>query len=256
MLFATKGFAGIIPTYLTQVDYSSEVDYQNSTAVLVNHNDVMEDTISIANNSATPINIRAITGAKVDGYHKDSNGVKYFSFDNDIRLNFRPVVKGDIIRCSNSNCSDHSYFFDALDENLQRLNINAFTLDPDNGDIIFSIDSPAVISGLAILPSDLIRFNSSGDYSLELRSHLLGTFKNIDAVSYLPNGYILISLSSDGNFNNEFNYFDSEVLEYYPATESWGIAYVPISFASAHNQANITSLMGYENDLIFKSGFD
>jgi len=252
--------AQVISEYLTEVNYSMTVDYVNADNTSIFHNDVVVDTFAVVDTTESPEVIRNTRGARVDGYYKDNAGLRYFSFDADTRVNGVSVLKSDVILCNDTACSTFSFFFDASAESLKHININAFTLDPENGELIFSVADATLIDGVRYLPSDLIRFNSAGNYSLEYNGASvvdgLGAYRNIDAVTLLPNSYYIISLSNDSNYNGEFAYLDSDVLQYYPTTRSWSIAYIPLSLGSAFNQVNITSLMGFENDLIFKNGFD
>ncbi|MBL4661657.1 MAG: hypothetical protein JKY19_14960 [Alcanivoracaceae bacterium] len=252
--------AQVISDYLTEVNYSMAVDYINADDISLFHNDVVVDTFAVVDSTESPAVIRNLRGARVDGYHKDSAGLRYFSFDADTRINGVSILKSDVIRCNDVACSAFIFFFDASAESLKHININAFTLDPENGELIFSVANATLIDGVQYLPSDLIRFNSAGNYSLEYNGASvvdgLGAYRNIDAVTLLANSYYIISLSNDGNYNGEFSYRDSYVLQYYPPTQSWSIAYTPLSLGSAFNQVNITSLMGFENDLIFKNSFD
>ena len=252
--------AQVISDYLTEVNYSMAVDYINADAISLFHNDVIIDTFAVVDSTESPGVIRNLRGARVDGYHNGGAGLRYFSFDADTRINGVSVLKSDVIVCHNSTCSTFGFFFDASAESLKHININAFTLDPENGELIFSIANAALIDSVQYLPSDLIRFNSAGNYSLEYNGASvvdgLGAYRNIDAVTLLPNSYYIMSLSNDGNYNAEFSYRDSYVLQYYPPSRSWSLAYTPLSLGNSFNQLNITSLMGFENDLIFKNGFD
>ncbi len=255
--------AQVISDYLTEVDYNTDIDYTNAHAINILHNQVMQDTIGTVVNSLSPANIVAIRGAKIDGYHQDSDGRQYFSFDADTRLGGASVLKSDIIRCNNSSCSTFSLVFDASSsEPFKQVNIDAFTFDPENGDLIFSIESAAIVDGFGYFPADLIRFDNSGIFSLEYDSLFgagsIGATKNIDAVSLLPNGHYIISLA---NISNDvapggFRVLKSDVLAYYPPTQTWSFAYTPLSFGNAYHNVNVTSLMGFEDDLIYKNGFD
>jgi hypothetical protein len=253
--------AQVISPFLTEVDYNVNIDYINAESITILHNEVMRDTIGMVNTTASPSAIRAVRGARVDGYHQDSNGSKYFSFDADTIVGGSSVLKSDLIRCNNISCSNLTYFFDSTIEPLREININGFTLDPDNGEIIFSIEAAAIIEGNQYLPGDLVRFNSDGNYSLEYDSLSsidgVGAFSNIDAVSLLPNGFYLISLT---NINNQIvagnTVLKSDILQYNPTSRSWDVAYTPLSFGNSYHNVNVTSLMGFENDLIFKNGFE
>ena len=261
-LYGNSVYAQPMSDYITELNYNTSVDYLNGASISFLHNSVSEDTFGVVNSTVSPASIVAVRGARVDGFHREGNN-KYFSFDVDTRVNGTSVLKSDILYCANpALCSagTFTYLFDALSENFEHINIDAFTLDPDNGDLIFSIESAAVIDGLSYLPADLIRFDFAGNYSLEYNSLSaldgLGSYRNIDAVSLLPNGYYLVSLADDGNYNGAFSYLNSDVLEYHPPTRSWSLAYIPLSVGASFNQVNISSLAGFENDLIFKNGFD
>lgn len=241
----------IISDYLTEVDYNVNIDYENSVFSIFT-NQVMIDEIGTMTGTESPAVITNIRGPRVDGYHKDQEGFRYFSFDADTRVNGSTVSKSDIIRCNDLACSSTIYFFDANIEDLKHININAFTLDPDNGELLFSIESAAVINSISFLPSDIIRFNSEGDYVLEYDSLFTGDdfarYKNIDGLTLLPNGYYIVSFVNEGVFH--------EIFEYNPPLDTWAAAYTPLSVGNNYGNINITSLMGFENDLIFKNGFD
>ncbi len=260
VLFVLNLRAQVISEYLTEVNYSMGVDYLNADNISIFHNDVVNDTFSVVDSSESPAVIKNTRGARVDGYHKDSAGFRYFSFDADTFVNGSGVLKSDIIRCSDSDCNSFSLTFDAVFESFQYININAFTLDPENGELIFSIADAAFINGLSYGAADLIRFDNTGNYSLEYNSLSpidgLGAHRNIDAITLLPNSHYIISLSNDGNYKGEFNFLNSDVLQYYPPSRNWSLAYTPLSLGNAFNQVNIKSLMGFENDLIFKNSFD
>ena len=253
--------AQVLSPFLTEVDYNTNIDYLNADLTSIRHNHVMRDTFGVVNITTSPALISIIRGARVDGFHEDNNGLKYFSFDAGTRVNASSVLKSDIIRCNNVSCDTFDYFFNASAEPFAHINIDAFTLDPENGELIFSIEASATIEGSTYLPGDLIRFNSSGDYSLEYDSTSIidgiGAFSNIDAVSLLPNGFYLISLT---NINDDIvtgsNVLKSDILQYYPITRTWSLAYTPLSFGDSYHNVNVTSLMGFENDLIFKNGFE
>jgi hypothetical protein len=241
--------AQVIAPYLTEIDFNTDIDYLLNGISIFN-NDVMVDNLDgVLEVTATPFNIRNIRDAKIDGYHRDASGRGYFSFDVDTRVNGGLVLKSDIIRCENLNCSSTVLFFDANVLNLKTVNINAFTLDPDNGDLIFSIASDAVITGLDFLAADLIRFDGSS-FSLEYDSlsENLSRNQNIDALTLLPNNRYLASFDKEGTVH--------EIFEYDRLSRIWGVAYTPLLFSNALNNVNFTSLMAFENDVIFKNGFE
>lgn len=242
----------VISDYITVLNYNVNIDYINATPFSIYHNQVMVDNIDSVSGTESPSVITNIRGSIVDGFHKDNNGLKYFSFDSDTRLNGVSVLKSDIIRCNDSDCSSFTFILDANLESLKHVNINAFSFDPDNGELVFSIDSDADIEGTNYFASDIIRFTNEGSFVLEYDSIVLGggfaRYKNIDGLSYLPNGFILVSFANESVYH--------EVFEYYPPTNSWDIAFTPLNLGDSYGNININSLMGFENDLIFKNGFD
>lgn len=249
-LLSSLAKAQVISPYLTEVNYSIDIDYLNGADINVLHNQVMIDPIGTANTSNTPMAITEVRGARVDGYHIDGLNREYYSFDQDTRVNDFPVLKGDIIRCNNDACDTYTLVFNALSQSIQSVNIDAFTFDPNNGDLIFSIESPARLGTTNFLAADLIRFDGT-NYSFfydALNASLTRGSSNIDALTWLPNDRILASLANESIFH--------EIYELDLAQLSWSTAYTPLSLGSNYNSVNISSLMAFENDLIFKSGFE
>lgn len=254
--------------FLSSVDYNVDIDYISDNSAAVLHNDVMKDNLSNLISNQTPLGIRAIRGARIDGYHQDSAGVKYFSFDTDTMVAGTVVLNNDIISCDDISCSSISSYFNGNDADIKHIKIDAFTLDPNNGDVVFSIETAANIGGFMYFPADLIRLNrTTGTYSLEFNSLIpiasivIGAHRNIDAVSLLPDGTYIFSLASDGAFfeNGSFAFFNSDVIFFNSVSNQMGLAYRPSHFANDDNQVNIVSLMGYDlaaGDIIFKNSFE
>lgn len=264
-----------IAPYILGLDYNADIDYSYNPPVVKNsnldkgktianvlggpslisvlHNHVMiDDTINPFSSTESPVSIINLRGAIVDGFHKDSNGIKYFSFDVDTILNGLEVLKSDIIECADIICSNFYIFFDSDTNNLKDVNINAFTLDPNNGDLIFSIDSDGTVMGADIFASDLFRFDGT-NFSLEYDSlDAFTRYKNIDALTFLPNNRYLVSFANEDVFH--------KVFEYNLATSIWSTAYTPIFFGNGGKyQKNMSSLMVYMKpviDLIFNNGFE
>ncbi len=239
--------------YINRAEYSVDISYINSVPVAVPINYVMIDTITAAPNaSLTPAAIREVRGAIIDGYHVEA-GLQYYSFDVDTRVNGAGVLKSDVIRCNDFNCSTFSYFFDSQALNLKHININAFSLDPANGDLIFSIDSASMIAGNAYLASDLIRYDGTA-FSLEYGPIVVTNitkYRNIDAFSYTDNGKYLVSFATDGVLN--------DIYEYDIASTIWSIAYTPTTLGDSYNPLNINSLMIFTQpvpELLFSDGFE
>ncbi len=239
--------------YIQIAEYNADIAYLDSELIITPINYVIIDDTTAILGSATPAPIKEVRGAVVDGYHKDSAGFQYFSFDVDTRVNGISVLKSDIIRCNNSICSTFSYFFDSQALAVKDVSINAFSLDPVNEDLIFSIDSAAVIAGSSYLASDLIRYDGT-TFSLEygpIVATNIARYRNIDALSYTDNGKYLVSFATDG--------VNNDIYEYDIASTVWSIAYTPTTLGDSYNPLNISSLMittQAVSELIFSNGFE
>lgn len=252
-LYASHVKAQFIAPYLQHLEYGADIDYENGFILRRNHI-VFNDLSALPGQTSAPIKIREIRNAVVDGYHRDSNGDVYFSFDVDTRVNGGVVSKSDIIRCTSIDCSTYSYFFDSVAESLIHININAFTLDPTNGDLIFSIENDALINGFVFFAADLIRFNGT-NYTLAYDSFSIGfaRYKNIDAVSMTTNNKFLFSFANESVTN--------DIFEYDNISGNSSIAYTPfrVIFGADYNQVNINSLMVQIQplpDLLFADSFE
>jgi|GEM_PF-4424665 len=263
LLFTVLNVHGqAIPIYVDEVAYSTNIDYVNEDNIYLYGNIVVRDFVDGSAPSATltPTPIRNIKGALIDGYHRDNSGLQYYSFDNDTNINGIDVLKSDIIRCDNFSCSAFNFYFDAATHGFGNININAFTIDVNNGDLIFSIDGPGIIDFNGYMTGDLIRFDGSS-FTLEHDSTItlfggVGVYKNINALSMLSTGEYVVSLADDGYSQDGFSYYNHWLLKYSPQNGSWGWFYTIFSFGDAANPIKIQSLMVHENDLIFKNGFD
>lgn len=249
MLYSQLALCQVIPSYLSELDYSTNIDYINSTPLTLFHNQVAVDTLGVVNSQLSPSKIWNIRGARVDGYHRDSTGLNYFSFDTDVTIDGISISKNDIIRCNDNNCDTLSLYFLNFFNNSQ-FNINAFSIDPTNGDVLFTVDSSTYLfPSMPVLPSTIIRYKAATGYSYEYTPYVDDPTKNIDALSYLPNNKFLYSLENDDKFNL--------IYIYDPLTDTNEIAYTPLSFsASTFGRLDIMSLMATFNNSIFNDGFE
>jgi len=244
--------AQVIAPYLQEVRYSTNIDYVNAEPISIFSNHVIIDTIGSASSTLTPAVITDARNTQVDGYHLDSSGFQYYSFNTDTRVGGVQVLKSDIIRCLDFVCSGFSIFFDSDALSVKDININAFTLDPNNGELIFSIQNDGEINGSTFLASDLIRFDGT-NFSLEYNSlsDIFSRYKNIDGLMFASNNRYLVSFANESIFH--------EIYEYNLTTNVWSTAYTPLSFGDSYSQINIKSLMVAIQpvpDLIFQDSFE
>ena len=244
MWFAQNARSGVsFPTYITKFEYNANIDYEHpSSSVNFLHNQIVVDTFGVVNIHNTPSEIANVRGARIDGYHVDQSGFQYFGFDADITLNGIDYSKNDIIRCNNNDCTNTGLVFFALYQ--QPYNVDAFSIDSDNGDILFSIDVEADIlpGGLKVTPATVVRYHQ-GTYTEEFIAP--STVKNIDSLSYLPNNIFVYSWDRAAN--------DRELFYLYNPLDD---VHLQIYDPGLADNVDTTSLMVYENDLIFKHGFE
>lgn len=253
-----------LPNNAYAILYSTDVDYKNIdlSGAGVLSNEVIQELSNTALSKESPPAIAAARGVQIDGFHRDNLGRQYYSFNNDFMLNTGQILKSDIIRCNNVACTGYTWIFNGQVQNFKNINIDAFTFDPDNGDLLFSIEAAATIDGGNYTASDVIRYNGTS-YSLfydgATGSGAIGSDKNIDALSVLAGGTMLISLASDGNHQaGGFSYLNSDILSYDIANSSWSFAYRPITLTTSYGASaiNLVSLDVISDDLIFKNGFE
>ncbi len=250
-LYGSTAQAQFVAPYLDALEFNSDVDFQS--AFDIDHNDVILVDPSFGTSSnITPAIISSVRGAVVDGYHKDAAGLKYFSFDVDTIVNGSSVLKGDILRCVDAACMDFILVHDSDVTNTIHININAFTFDPENDELIFSIDNNATIAGTPYLSSDLIRFDGT-NFSLEY-GPFLDVFllhNNVDGLSMIDADQFLVSFANNSKRN--------DIYKVNTTTQTWNLAYTPFNDVSSFNHINVSSLMVHTQDvpeLLFSDGFE
>lgn len=260
LFYCVTAHGQAIPGYVSEMNYNTNIDHLNADNVLFGFNDVALDDITFMppDSTVAPTVIRNIRNAAVDGFHRDDAGNQYYSFDADTFVGASPILRSDIIRCNVPSCTSFSLVFNAIGENFQGINIDAFTFDPDNGDLIFSIETAASIDGSSFFPADLIRYDGS-DYTLEYDSINpdVGIQKNITSVSMMSNRQFAMSFEQDGFLDDGTIYRDHWLLVYSPVSAVLTWFYTIFGFnEDTENPVKINALMSIDNDLIFKDDFE
>ncbi|MEB3209772.1 MAG: Ig-like domain-containing protein [Leptolyngbyaceae bacterium] len=160
------------------------------------------------------VTITASAGTLTDGATIDvtddetpptSDTALLFSLDNDQVVNGISVTSLDIVQFDGSN---FSIYFDGSDLGLEG-KINAFDVISDT-EILISFSNPEIVPGLgSVDDSDIVKFtatslgeNTAGSFSLHFDGSDVGLSnggENIDAITGLADGSLLIS--STGNLN-------------------------------------------------------
>jgi len=96
-------------------------------------------------------------GAAIDALFRRDDGRWLFSFDAPVQLSMTTYQPSDVVMFDGVTWS--LFFYGAGMGIPANANLDAvFMVGGDNGDIVVSLDVPAVIRGLTFLPADLIRF--------------------------------------------------------------------------------------------------
>ena len=81
----------------------------------------------------------------------------------------------------------------------------------DDGTVLFSTTTSVTLEGVTYLAGDIVSYDGV-NYGLVLNSGLFGTAENVDAVSELPNGHLLISTATAATLFG-FAFADGDVVE-------------------------------------------
>jgi hypothetical protein len=156
------------------------------------------------------------------------------------------------MRCADANCLSPQLVFDSEINNIIHININAFTFDPANGELIFSIDSNAVIAGNTYLSSDIIRFDGT-DFTVEYGpfADVFLLHNNIDGLSMIAADRFLVSFANNSKRN--------DIYQLNTTTQTWSLAYTPFNDDNFYNHINVSSLMVKTQavpELLFSDSFE
>ncbi len=250
-------------------DFTSDIDFIATDSSAVSKNSVIRETATLGGSnidvvSQTPEWLLSVRNAVINGYHKDENGLRYFSFDIDVIISGSfgeiTVPKNSILKCDDVSCDNVSIYY-TFDRNVQ---IDAFTIDL-NGDIYFSVDQATVVRGLDVFPADIIRINNGLDsYTKFLDSQqaiggiVLGVNRNIDAISNLSGTNLyMASFKSDGCIVSCYSDSSFIIIEFGGSAEQIAVYRTPTLFGNYLNPVNVSSLMfSLPIDDIFKNGFE
>jgi hypothetical protein len=130
----------------------------------------------------------------------------------------------DILRFDGANWS---LFFDGSDVGLKAPNLTAFSI-LDDDTILMSFSSPVSVNGITANPQDILRFDATslgsdtaGSFSLYFDGSDVGlttTAEEIDALSFLQDGRLLISTSGVPSVIGVRGEQDEDVLAFTPTS--------------------------------------
>jgi hypothetical protein len=177
----------------------SSLTYSNITASQAGQNFIATNTATLAatnisTNTLTPTNTFTPVATQPFSYNP-----LYLSFTSSQTIGGVSSSDEDILRFDGSTWS---LLFDGSDVGVSSPDLFAFSM-LDSDSILMSFSSAVTVNGLTLNPQDIARFdatslgsNTAGTFSLYFDGSDVGldtTSENIDSVSLLPDGRILIS---------------------------------------------------------------
>jgi hypothetical protein len=143
-----------------------------------------------------------------------------------LSLNRNDVVKYDPATNSASMFLSGARFATA------NADVDAFDMLP-NGNLLLSTTSVATLGGLSFRAGDIVEYNPIADsaslfFSQDLitRTNGRAVSSNVDVVSRLPNGNLLLSISDSANRQlGGVTFTDDDVLEYNPVTNTASLVF-------------------------------
>lgn len=240
------------------LDYSTDITVSADSLTLTPADAVVDDfSQAVFHRSVLPTGLQGMDGtnlialgtALVSGVEQ-----RWFAFDTWMKLPSGDVARpGQPFRCVNDACTSAVLF--TLPDLPDGAMLDAFAIDPANGDALFSLDTGTTIDGMNFNPSDVIRLHGSA-YSLELGGASLDGL-NLDTLDLLEDGRWLLGF--DTAFNAAGSAFsDDDVLAFDAGTDVWSFFYAPRVRNAAFIPANIDALAVARdlNDRIFADGFE
>lgn len=174
-----------------------------------------------------------LDGVGIDGYQQaDACGAELFSVDVFASINGQTVTPADVFM------ADGSLLFDARSLGVPaHVNIDALTRDPDNCDLIFSVDGFIELAGSVLNGGDLVRWNSTTGFSPF--SAALSDFP-VNAVYLLDNRNLLVSFAEQVTVLGVIAQAN-DVLEFTPAN-STELAFNPVVLDTSWQSVSLDAL--------------
>jgi hypothetical protein len=117
---------------------------------------------------------------------------------------------------------------------LNAANIDAFTVLP-NGHVVLSTVDSETLAGLAFRDGDLVEYNPvSGAASLFFNEDLFAANEDIDAVSVLEDGSIVLSTET-GAILGGLSFRDGDLVRYFPLTNTAILYFSESAFSANEN---------------------
>jgi len=175
------------------------------------------------------------------------------AFSIDIAGEVEPAISGStfFMRPGEIYTRSGTLLFDPVAAGLPaNTNVDALSVDPATGDLIFSIAE--TIASPLVLPSDLYRWDGS-TFDLFFDGFRVPRALNMDAAHVLNDGTILMSFDTGGSIDG-IGFRDEELLLYSPSSDSFQLNTITAAFADDWFPADVDALFAIEAPTGFTIG--
>ena len=156
-----------------------------------------------------------------------SPGSAYLSVATDGTVGGVVVANEDIVAL-NTTTAAYQVYFDGSDVGLAASDVDAFYIEP-SGNILFSTTTNVTLAGAgAVTPQDIVRFTpislgdtTSGTFEMYFDGSDVGlttSSENIDAMSVLPDGRVVVSISGSGAVTGVATIQDEDMVAFTPTS--------------------------------------
>lgn len=179
-----------------------------------------------------------LDGVAIDGYHQggDGCGPAVYSLDSTATISGNTMRPGDIFQSNGVKIIDAQ-----IDGIPDGVNVNAVSRNPENCDVVFSVDVHAQIGGLDFSPDDLIAWNSGSGFTLFLVGNMRA---NIDALHLLDyENRLLFSVETDIELSG-LVFRDEDIIEQIPGGPGafFELSFTPAPFDMSWGATDIDAL--------------
>ncbi len=181
----TDAAAGFVSVY-----YSADVPIQVSSLPAVFPSDAYRRGYQPGD---LPASLTSLRGVNLDALSVQ-DGKFVFSLDVAARVSGFSVVPGDVLQCDDVSCTSFTILLDGMSDLPRNANVDAVAFDPDNGDLLYSLDADATVDGMPFRATDVIRWNgTTHGLVFDGTEHLMPGV-NVDAIDVLPGQKLLFSV--------------------------------------------------------------
>jgi len=168
----------------------------------------------------------------VDGFSLLPNGHLLLSTKSTATLGGLTFEDGDIVEYDPVANSAVPYFSES--KFTTNVNVDGFAVLP-NGHLLLSTAGNATLGGLSFRDGDLAEYDrTTGFATLYFSENHFAANEDIDAVSVLPNGSIILSTTNDATLGG-VSFHADDLVQWFPATNTASLYFSGSQFAANEN---------------------